>query len=157
MTSQFCEINDGLMAYKVVGHRHTPEIEQELGLLAGRTLTVTFTPHLAPFSRGILSTMYAMLRDKKDTAELHRFFSDFYQEQPFVRVRNQGNLPHTLDVRGTNFCDLSVFADERTGRVTVVSAIDNLTRGASGQAVCNMNLMLGFPEETGLTGLGLRP
>ena len=158
LTSQFCEINDGLMAYKVTGHRHTPEIEQEISLLAGRSVLISFTPHLVPMSRGILSTVYAPLKDKSLTArEVHAAVVDFYREEQFVRVRELGDLPHTLDVRGTNFCDLGVFVDERTGRVKMVSVIDNLTRGASGQAVCNMNLMLGLPEETGLTGLGLRP
>jgi N-acetyl-gamma-glutamyl-phosphate reductase len=158
LTSQFCEIDDGLMAYKVTGHRHTPEIEQEISLLAGRPLRITFTPHLVPLSRGILSTVYAPLKDKSlTTREVHLAVADFYGHEKFVRVREPGDLPHTLDVRGTNFCDLGVFVDERTGWVKMVSVIDNLTRGASGQAVCNMNLMLGLPEETGLTGLGLRP
>ncbi|MEE9557319.1 MAG: Asd/ArgC dimerization domain-containing protein, partial [Candidatus Adiutricales bacterium] len=91
------------------------------------------------------------------TEDLVSVFSEFYKDEMFVRVRQPGELPHTLDVRGTNFCDLGVFVDERTQTVKVVSVIDNLTRGASGQAVCNMNIMLGLAEETGLTGLGLRP
>lgn len=158
MTSQFCEINDGLMAYKIGGvHRHTPEIEQELSLLAGRPLTISFTPHLIPMSRGILSTVYAPLKTARSTQELAAAFADFYRDEPFIRVRRPGDQPHTLDVRGTNFCDLGVFVDQRTGRAIIVSVIDNLTRGASGQAVCNMNIMMGLPEETGLAGLGLRP
>ncbi|MFH1090800.1 MAG: N-acetyl-gamma-glutamyl-phosphate reductase [Pseudomonadota bacterium] len=157
LTTSFCEVGEGLLAYKVTGHRHTPEIEQELSLLAGRDLKISFTPHLVPLSRGILSTVYANLNQAGRQEDLHRVFSSFYQEEMFVRVRDRGDQPHTLDVRGTNFCDLGVFPDERTGRVKVVSVIDNLCRGASGQAVCNMNLMLGLPEETGLTGLGLRP
>ncbi|MEW5724790.1 MAG: N-acetyl-gamma-glutamyl-phosphate reductase [Thermodesulfobacteriota bacterium] len=157
MTTQFCEIDDGFMAYKVTGHRHTPEIEQELSLLAGAPVRISFTPHLAPMSRGILSTVYAPLKQSRTAEELVRVFTDFYAGEKFVRVLGLGRLPHTLDVRGTNFCDLSVFPDDRTGKVKVISVIDNLCRGAAGQAVCNANLMLGLPEETGLTGLGLRP
>jgi N-acetyl-gamma-glutamyl-phosphate reductase len=157
LTTSFCEINDGIMAYKVVGHRHTPEIEQELSRLAGRPVMVGFTPHLVPFSRGILTTAYAPLTADQTGDDLTDLARAFYQKAPFVRVRDQGALPHTLDVRGTNYCDLSYFVDQRTRRVKVVSVIDNLTRGASGQAVCNMNLMLGLPEETGLTACGLRP
>lgn len=157
LTSQFCEIDDSVMAYKVTGHRHTPEIEQELSGLAGKSVTVSFTPHLVPMSRGILSTVYASLIGGRSTEDLVSVFSEFYKDEIFVRVRRPGELPHTLDVRGANFCDLGVFVDERTRTVKVVSVIDNLTRGASGQAVCNMNIMLGLAEETGLTGLGLRP
>ncbi len=158
MTSQFCEIDDGLMAYKIGGvHRHTPEIEQELGQLAGRPLKISFTPHLVPLSRGILSTVYAPLKKELTPAELNQVYAEFYRDQKFVRVRKPGEQPHTLDVRGTNYCDLGPFVDRRTNRAIIVSVIDNLTRGASGQAVCNMNLMCGLPEETGLAGLGLRP
>ena len=157
MSSQFCEIDDGLMAYKVTGHRHTPEIEQELGRLAGRTLAVSFTPHLVPLSRGILSTVYGTLKKPLTNQEAYEVAASFYRDEAFVRVKEPGELPHTLDVRGSNFCDLGYFVDERTGRIKVVSAIDNLTRGASGQAMANMNLMTGLPEETGLSGLGLRP
>jgi N-acetyl-gamma-glutamyl-phosphate reductase len=157
MATQFCEIDDGFTAYKVTGHRHTPEVEQELGLLAGRDLRISFTPHLVPMSRGILSTVYARLEAERSGDELTAVYEEFYAGDHFIRVRRPERPPHTLDVRGTNYCDLGVFPDSRTGRVKVVSAIDNLTRGASGQAVCNMNLMLGFPEETGLAGPGLRP
>ena len=157
MTSQFCEIDDSLMAYKVTGHRHTPEIEQELSALAGKTVALTFTPHLVPLSRGILSTVYTARTGNQSAEDLVSVFADFYKDEKFVRVRQAGDLPHTLDVRGSNFCDLGVFVDERTRMVKVVSVIDNLTRGASGQAVCNMNIMMGLPEETGLMGPGLRP
>ena len=157
LTTHFCEINDGIMAYKVVGHRHTPEIEQELGLMAGTPVTVCFTPHLTPFSRGILSTVYLTLKADIEPESVHQTLVDFYKDEKFVRVRKPGDLPHTLDVRGTNFCDLGAFVDSRTRRVKVVSVIDNLTRGAAGQAVCNMNIMFGLPDETGLSNLGLRP
>jgi len=157
LTTHFCEANDAVMAYKITGHRHTSEIEQELGLTAGEPITITFTPHLAPLSRGILSTVYGRLITRKTARDIHALFMDFYGREKFIRVRPLGEQPSTLDVRGTNFCDLSVFVDERTGMVKIISVIDNLTRGASGQAVCDMNIMLNLPEETGLKGLGLRP
>lgn len=157
MTSQFCEINDGFMAYKATGHRHTPEIEQELGLLAGKNLAISFTPHLAPLSRGILSTVYAPLKDGIAPEQVPEAVAEFYRDEKFIRVRKGGAMPHTLDVRGTNFCDMGVYVDTRTKLVKVVSVIDNLARGASAQAVCNMNLMNGLPEDAGLTALGLRP
>ena len=146
----FCEVSDSFKAYKVAEHRHTPEIEQELSELAGETVRLTFTPHLVPMSRGILSTVYATAREKVSAAHLDDAFAAFYQEAPFVRLSGRGELPTTLQVRGSNYCDLGWRLDERTGRVIVVSVIDNLTRGASGQAVCNMNLMSGMPEELGI-------
>lgn len=146
----FCEVSDSFKAYKVAEHRHTPEIEQELSALAGETVCLSFTPHLVPMSRGILSTVYATLRDEVAAAHLDEAYTSFYREAPFVRVSGRGDLPTTLQVRGSNYCDLGWRLDERTGRVIVVSVIDNLTRGASGQAVCNMNLMTGMPETLGL-------
>jgi len=157
MTTSFCEINDGLTAYKIVGHRHTSEMEQEIGLMAGRPVAISFTPHLVPLSRGILTTLYATLVKDVSSADLYKTLASFYGEQRFMRVRRPEEQPHTLDVRGTNFCDLVALADSRARRVKVVSVIDNLTRGASGQAVCCMNLMLGLAEDAGLAGLGLRP
>ena len=157
LTNMFCEIDDGLMAYKITGHRHTSEMEQELSLQAGTPVILSFTPHLVPLSRGILSTLYGTLKQDLDAQALYDLFQSFYQDEPFIRVRKPGDQPHTLDVRGTNFCDLGVFVDKRAGRVKVISVIDNLTRGASGQAVCCMNIMAGLPEETGLSVLGLRP
>jgi len=157
LATHFCEANDAVAAYKVTGHRHTSEIEQELGLMAGEPIVISFTPHLVPMSRGILSTIYARLKDKKTAQEVQAIFTDFYGSEKFIRVRPLGESPSTLEVRGTNFCDLAVFVDERTGMVKVLSAIDNLTRGGAGQAVCNMNLMQGLAEETGLMSLGLRP
>ncbi len=146
----YCEVNEGFRAYKVPGHRHTPEMEQELGLLAGEPLTITFTPHLVPMSRGILATLYATPKRVLEDEELQAVYQRFYQNEPFVRVCPAGVLPNTAAVRGSNYCDLAVRLDRRARRFIVVSAIDNLTRGASGQAVCNMNLMLGFPETQGL-------
>ncbi len=156
--SLYCEVNEGFKAYGVGGvHRHTPEIEQELSLLAGTELKVTFTPHLVPMDRGILSTVYASGLKDVTTDQLHKLYGEFYKSEPFVRVLPQGNLPSTAFVRGSNFCDIAPVVDKRTGKIIIVSAIDNLVKGASGQAVQNMNIVCGFPETMGLDGLALFP
>jgi N-acetyl-gamma-glutamyl-phosphate reductase len=141
----------------VGAHRHTPEIEQTLSELAGEDVVISFTPHLLPVNRGILSTCYATLRKAASTSELVSVFRDTYAREPFVRVHAEGSLPNVAYVRGSNFCDLGVVSDPRTGRVIVVSAIDNLVKGAAGQAVQNMNLMLGMEETAGLTALPVFP
>jgi N-acetyl-gamma-glutamyl-phosphate reductase len=153
----FCEVNEGFKAYKVGEHRHTPEIEQELSFAAGENIAVTFTPHLVPMSRGILSTVYSNLREGTTSAEVDEAFRSFYEKAPFVRLCGSKAFPSTLQVRGSNYCDLGWRVDERTRRVVVVAVIDNLTRGASGQAVCNMNLMSGLAEDTGLTAPPWQP
>ena len=145
------------MAYKVGTHRHTPEIEQELSRIAGSAVTLSFTPHLVPMNRGILSTIYAKLLAPTDTARLHALYRDAYRGEPFVRVLPPGQFPNVRNVRGSNFCDVGVYADARTGRAVVVTAIDNLVKGASGQAVQNMNLMQGFEETAGLRSAALFP
>lgn len=156
--SLYCEVNEGYKAYAVGGvHRHTPEIEQELSLLAGEQLNITFTPHLVPMDRGILSTIYATPEKAITTEALEKLYRDFYNGEPFVRILTGGNLPSTAFVRGSNFCDIAPVVDSRTGRIIIVSAIDNLVKGASGQAVQNMNLVSGFPETMGLEGLALFP
>ncbi len=156
--SLYCEVNEGFKAYGVGGvHRHTPEIEQELSLLAGESLKITFTPHLVPMDRGILSTIYVQPKTAITREELGRLYTGFYQGEPFVRVLTGAALPSTAFVRGSNFCDIAPLVDIRTGRIVIVSAIDNLVKGASGQAVQNMNLMCGFPEAMGLEGLALFP
>jgi N-acetyl-gamma-glutamyl-phosphate reductase len=156
--SLYCEVNEGFKAYGVGGsHRHIPEIEQELALLAGKKLTITFTPHLAPMDRGILSTIYSVPVKSVTASELLKVYNDFYKGEPFVRVLPEGSFPSTAFVRGSNFCDIGVTVDSRSGRVIVVCAIDNLVKGASGQAVQNMNIMCGFPETMGLEGLPLFP
>ena len=156
--SLYCEVNEGFRAYGVGGvHRHTPEIEQELSLLAGEPLKITFTPHLVPMDRGILSTIYATPEKTISSETIAALYRDFYAGEPFVRILTAGNLPSTAFVRGSNFCDIAPLVDARTGRVIVVSAIDNLVKGASGQAVQNMNLVCGFPETMGLEGLPLFP
>ena len=146
----FCEVNDGFRAYKVLEHRHTPEMEQELSLLAGTPVSVTFTPHLVPMSRGILGTLYGSLTEPRSEEDLRELYQKFYQGHPFVRLHPPGSLPDTRDVRGGNFCDLALRVDRESQRVIVLSVIDNLNKGAAGQAVQNFNLMMGFPETMGL-------
>jgi N-acetyl-gamma-glutamyl-phosphate reductase len=154
----FCEVSDGFKPYKVGGtHRHIPEIEQELSLAAGESVTVSFTPHLLPISRGILSTIYASLTPEGKAADLQALYEQTYQDEPFVRILPAGVPPATQHVRGSNCCDLSLQKDARTGRLIVMSAIDNIVKGASGQAIQNMNLMNGFPETLGLLGAPLFP
>lgn len=148
--SLYCEVNEGMKAYKVGEHRHTPEMEQEMGLLAGTPVKVTFVPHLVPLSRGILTTVYADLRKEASDKELLDVYSGFYREEKFVRVLPMGVFPDVRNVRGTNFCDIGLKVDGRTNRVVVSVAIDNLVKGASGQAVQNMNIAMGFPEISGL-------
>jgi N-acetyl-gamma-glutamyl-phosphate reductase len=154
----FCEVTDGFRPYKVGGvHRHIPEIEQTLSALAGSPVKVSFTPHLLPVSRGILSTIYVGLRRTATLSEIHGLYDKMYGEEPFIRLLDSGSLPATQQVRGSNYCDISVNLDERTGRLIIVSAIDNIVKGASGQAVQNMNLMCGFDENSGLTQAPLFP
>ncbi|WP_446010400.1 N-acetyl-gamma-glutamyl-phosphate reductase [Candidatus Electrothrix sp.] len=157
----FCEVTDGFRAYKVGGdHRHIPEIEQELSVLAGMPVTISFTPHLLPISRGILSTMYAPLNNEISTtteAEIQELYEQTYADEPFVRVCPAGSFPVTQHVRGSNCCDIGIKVDARTNRIIVMSAIDNIVKGASGQAVQNMNLMNGFKETCGLMGAPFFP
>jgi N-acetyl-gamma-glutamyl-phosphate reductase len=153
----FSEVNENLKAYGVATHRHTPEIEQELSRLAGREVIVSFTPHLAPLTRGILTTITAALQTRRSAADLLSLFRTFYRDAPFVRVLGEGQLPETKPVLHSNFCDIGVVSDSRTGRVIVVTAIDNLVKGASGQAVQCFNLMAGLDERTSLWIPGLFP
>lgn len=157
LATSFCEVADSFRAYKVFEHRHTPEMEQELSLIAGEPVRLTFTPHLVPMNRGILATLYAALTTPATEAELYELYAGFYRDEPFVRVMPPGTLPTTAQVRGTNFCDLGLKVHPAGDRVIVVAAIDNLGRGAAAQAVCNFNLMAGFPETTGLDGPPLTP
>ena len=153
----FCEVHNGFKAYGVATHRHTPEIEQELSLLAGEKMTVSFTPHLVPIDRGILSTIYAQLNGLLTTEQILKVYEEFYDGEGFVRILPEGDFPSTRHVQGSNFCDIGLTVDQRTGRVVVVSVIDNLVKGASGQAVQNMNIMNGFPENMGLETLPFFP
>jgi N-acetyl-gamma-glutamyl-phosphate reductase len=146
----FSEINDGISAYGIALHRHAPEIEQTLERALGESLTITFTPHLMPMNRGILSTIYVGLAGKNTVADLRAILEKTYHDEAFVHVLPEGVMPSTHQVRGTNDCVMNVFADRAKGRAIIVSVIDNLVKGASGQAVQNMNVMYGWPETTGL-------
>jgi len=152
---QFCECTENFKAYKVATHRHTSEIEQELSLLAGEQLMVSFTPHLVPMKRGMLATIYANLNCVKSDAELLDIYKEFYQDEVFVRIMDEGKIPETKYVAGSNYIDIGLVVDKRLNRVVVLSALDNLGKGAAGQAVQDLNIMCGFPEETGLTSPGL--
>ena len=151
----FCECTENMKAYKLGTHRHTSEIEQELGLLAGEEIRLSFSPHLVPMKRGIFATCYANLKTDKSQEELVQLYKDFYEGEYFVRVYNSGELPESNHVSGSNFVDIGLVVDKRLNRVIVVSAIDNLVKGAAGQAVQNMNLMFGLDEKTGLMQAGL--
>jgi len=152
----FAEVSEGLHAYGVGRHRHMAELDQEFSRAAGREVVASFTPHLAPMNRGILSTIY--VRGAKASAQdLHALLAKAYQAEPFVHVLPFGTTPQTRHVRGSNMTCIGVAADRIAGRAIIVAALDNLTKGASGQAVQNMNLMLGFPETTGLEQVALFP
>jgi N-acetyl-gamma-glutamyl-phosphate reductase len=153
----YCEVNEGFKAYGIGTHRHTPEIEQELSALANVKVTVNFTPHLLPVDRGIFTTIYAKLLKKVDTTWVRNLYKKKYAAEPFVRVLDEGVYPNIKNMRGTNFCEIGVKVNPRTDTLIIVSAIDNLVKGASGQAVHNMNLMAGFEETEGLETLAMFP
>jgi N-acetyl-gamma-glutamyl-phosphate reductase len=157
LESLFCEVNEGVKAYKIFEHRHLPEIEQELSEIAQEKVAVTFVPHLIPMDRGILTTLYVNLTKRLKTEEVLNTFQEHYQKEPFIRICPKGKLPDTKDVRGSNYCDIGVKVNEADGRVVIVTAIDNLVKGASGEAVQNMNIMLGYPETMGLDVVPLFP
>ncbi|NIP99979.1 MAG: N-acetyl-gamma-glutamyl-phosphate reductase [Nitrospinaceae bacterium] len=148
--TQFCEANESVAAYGIGEHRHTPEIEQELGRLAQSEVRVTFSPHLMPMTRGLLTTAYIHSTQAMARVTLHQRFQNFYRREKFVRVLEPGGYANTAHVAGSNFCDIGVQVDTRNQRVIVTSAIDNLMKGASSQAIQNMNLMLGLDEAAGL-------
>jgi N-acetyl-gamma-glutamyl-phosphate reductase len=153
----YCEVNEGFKAYSIGTHRHTPEIEQELSLLAGEKVTVNFTPHLLPVDRGILTTIYAGLLKKTDTSSVLNLYEKKYSGEPFIRVLDEGVFPNIKNVRGTNFCEIGIKVNPRTNTLIIVSVIDNLVKGASGQAIQNMNLVAGFEETEGLMTSALFP
>lgn len=155
--SHFSEVNENFKAYNVAAHRHTPEIEQVLSRIAGEQITITFTPHLLPITRGILSTVYAKLSSDAGVEQLRELYREYYKDEFFVRVLPDGTLPQTKWVAGTNHCDIGLTVDKRTGRAIVITAIDNVVKGASGQAVQNMNIICDLPEDTALAGPGLYP
>ena len=153
----FSEVSEGFHAYGVGRHRHMAELDQEFSRAAGREVVVTFTPHLVPMNRGILSTIYVRARRGRTPQDLHGLLAKAYAKEPFVHVLPFGETPQTRHARGSNMTFIGVVADRVPGRAIVISALDNLVKGASGQAVQNMNLMLGFPETLGLTQVALFP
>jgi len=157
LTYHFPEIQEGLMAYGLGQHRHIPEMEQELSGLAGGAVKVTFTPHLIPINRGILSTIYLSLSPSMETQSLINLYRDFYKTEPFVQVLDSGVSPNPHHVRGSNLCQIGILVNQRTGVTVLLSAIDNLVKGAAGQAIQNMNLMMGLDEILGLGSTGLFP
>jgi len=146
----FSECHENLVPYSVGTHRHIPEIEQELSKISQKKITISFTPHLIPMDRGIICTIYASLKVKSSLDRIWGLYREYYREAPFVRILPQSSFPEVKDVVGTNFCEIGMVVDRRTNRIVVITAIDNLVKGASGQAVQNMNLLCGFPETEGL-------
>ncbi|MCS7192241.1 MAG: N-acetyl-gamma-glutamyl-phosphate reductase [Armatimonadetes bacterium] len=153
----FTELDEDFRAYGVASHRHIPEMEQEFSDLVGESVRITFTPHLVPMVRGIFTTAYAKLAKPMNLSDVHALYAEDYAKEPFVRVLDIGELPRIKAVVGSNFCDISVVVDERTQRAIVLSVIDNLVKGASGNAVQCFNLMFGLDERTGLWHGGLAP
>jgi len=156
-SSHFCEVNEGVKAYGVGTHRHGPEIAQELSRAAGKTVEMVFTPHLIPMNRGILTTIYARLRTTADPGLVRLVLEEKYRNENFVRVLPAGVMPHTKWVYGSNLLDIGIYVDEKSRHVILVSALDNLVKGASGQAIQNMNLLLGLEENNGLKLAGIHP
>lgn len=157
LVTHFPECNESVQAYNIGKHRHTPEIEEQLSILAQKKIKVSFTPHLIPMSRGILSTIYSNLKRKIKTYEVINIYKNFYKEEIFVRILPEGKLPQTKYVYSSNFCDIGIAVDERLNRLIVVSVIDNLMKGAAGQAVQNMNIIFNFSEDEGLKTAGIFP
>ena len=162
----FCEVNENIKAYGVTTHRHTPEIEQELSIAAGRDIKVSFTPHLVPMNRGILATEYAALREVNqkdgsfgypDAKRIMEAYEKHYKDETFIRLLGEGGCPETRWVEGSNYTDIGFKIDERTHRIVMMGALDNLVKGAAGQAVQNMNLLFGLPEDEGLTMVPVFP
>jgi N-acetyl-gamma-glutamyl-phosphate reductase len=153
----FCEVNEGFKAYGIGTHRHTPEIEQELSHIAGKPVMIDFTPHLVPMDRGIVTTAYAQLKKKLSTGNVLNYYNRRYAKEPFVTVLEEGLYPNAKHVRGSNYCLIGIKVNERTNTLVMVSTIDNLVKGASGQAVQNMNIMLGLEETVALEGMAICP
>lgn len=146
----FAEVNENVKAYKLGEHQHIPEIEQTLEKICGEEVKVTFSTHLIPMTRGIMCTIYATLTEDITVEEVIAMYKDFYKDSPFVRIRPIGEWPATKEVYGSNYCDIGFMVDCRTNRLTIISVIDNIVKGASGQAIQNMNLLYGWDEKTGL-------
>jgi N-acetyl-gamma-glutamyl-phosphate reductase len=155
--SLFCEVSESVKAYGVGTHRHTPEIEEQLSLISGLPITVSFTPHLIPMNRGILITAYGSLLPGVAAADVKEAYAAMYADERFVRLLPENEFPETRWVTGSNYCDIGYTVDTRTGRLVLGGAIDNLVKGAAGQAVQNMNILFGLPEETGIDMVPMFP
>ena len=155
--SLFCEVNENIKAYGVASHRHTPEIEEQLSYAAGKPVVISFTPHLVPMNRGILVTAYASLTKEVTWEEVRAAYDKYYKDEYFVRVLDKDVVPQTRWVEGSNFADVNFKIDPRTNRIVMMGAIDNMVKGAAGQAIQNMNLMFGLPENTGLKQIPMFP
>lgn len=153
----FCEVNENIKAYGVASHRHTPEIEDQLGYAAGEEICLNFTPHLVPMDRGILVTAYASLKREVTYEEVRAAYDKYYEKEQFVRVLDEGVCPQTRWVKGSNYVDVNFVIDPRTNRLVMMGAMDNMCKGAAGQAVQNMNLLFGLPENEGLEMVPLFP
>ncbi len=153
----FCEVNENMKAYGVATHRHTPEIEEQLSVASGQPVTINFTPHLVPMNRGILVTAYANLKPGTTAEQVRKVYKDYYDKEKFVRVLDDGECPETKWVEGSNYVDINFKIDPRTGRIIMMGALDNLVKGAAGQAVQNMNLLFGFDEDEGLKQVPMFP
>lgn len=153
----FCEVNENMKAYGVATHRHIPEIEEQLSYMAGSLVQINFTPHLVPMNRGILVTAYGTLKKKVTYEEVKAIYDKYYEKEKFIRVLDKGYCPQTKWVEGSNYVDVNFVIDERTGRIIVMGAMDNLVKGAAGQAVQNMNLLFGLEESEGLDFVPLFP
>ncbi|MFA9397417.1 MAG: N-acetyl-gamma-glutamyl-phosphate reductase [Clostridiaceae bacterium] len=148
--AHYAECNESIKAYKVGSHRHTPEIEQELSKAFGENIKISFTPHLVPMNRGILSTIYCNLTKELDTNDILEIYGEFYKDKKFVRILKENTFPEVRNVRGSNYCEIGLVVDKRVNRLVIVSVIDNMVKGAAGQAVQNMNIVLGLEEDLGL-------
>jgi N-acetyl-gamma-glutamyl-phosphate reductase len=157
LTSHYAEINENVRAYKLGAHQHIPEIEQVLKDEMGRMVAVSFTTHLVPMTRGIMITAYVNLLGKISTSEVNDLYKQFYESHPFVRIRPDGIYPSTKEVSGSNYCDIGLHVDPRTNRLTIVSVIDNLVKGAAGQAIQNANIMNDWDVRTGLHSIPMYP
>jgi len=157
LSNHYCELNESIKAYKISNHRHTPEIEEQLSYAAGKKVILNFTPHLVPMDRGILCTSYAKLNNKYSYADIKEIYKKYYENEYFIRITNEGIFPETRWVKGSNFCDIGFAIDERTNRIIVISAIDNLVKGAAGQAIQSMNILFDLDEKTGIDYVPIFP
>lgn len=155
--NHYCELNESVKAYKVASHRHTPEIEEQLSIAAGQDIVLNFTPHLIPMDRGILATCYATLNKKYTYDDIRKAYEKHYGNEHFIRLTKEGVFPETKWVKGSNFVDIGFTVDERTNRVIVIGALDNLFKGAAGQAVQNMNIIMVIEETTGIDYVPIFP